>query len=56
MFWLVQSCLQTRGDWARLAYESVVDAAGHGRVYAETFFTPARHLALGRISVTSWPA
>lgn len=48
VFWLVQSCLQTRGDWARLAYESVVDGAAHGRVYAETFFTPARHLALGQ--------
>jgi adenosine deaminase len=48
VFWLVQSCLQTRDDWARLAYESVVDAAAHGRVYAETFFTPARHLADGQ--------
>jgi adenosine deaminase len=47
VFWLVQSCLQSRDDWARLAHESVVDAAGHGRVYAETFFTPARHLAAG---------
>ncbi|MFI5041351.1 MAG: adenosine deaminase [Acidimicrobiales bacterium] len=48
VFWLVQSCLVTRGDWARLAYESVVDGAAHGRVYAETFFTPARHLAGGQ--------
>jgi adenosine deaminase len=48
VFWLVQSCLQTRDDWARLAHESVVDAAAHGRVYAETFFTPARHLAAGQ--------
>jgi adenosine deaminase len=48
VFWLVQSCLQTRDDWARLAYESVVDAAAHGRIYAETFFTPARHLAEGQ--------
>jgi adenosine deaminase len=48
IFWLVQSVLQTPGDWARLAYESVVDAANHGRVYAETFFTPARHLAGGQ--------
>ena len=48
VFWLVQSCLQSRDDWARLAYESVVDAAAHGRVYAETFFTPARHLAEGQ--------
>ena len=48
VFWLVQSCLKTRADWARLAYESVIDGAAHGRVYAETFFTPARHLAEGQ--------
>jgi adenosine deaminase len=48
VFWLVQSTLVTRGDWARLAYESIIDAAGHGRRYAETFFTPARHLAAGQ--------
>src|ERR1700687_5519297 len=48
VFWIVQSCLSTRDDWARLGYESVVDAAAHGRVYAETFFTPARHLADGQ--------
>jgi adenosine deaminase len=47
VFWLVQSCLVDRSDWARLAYESVTDAAAHGRVYAESFFTPARHLAGG---------
>jgi adenosine deaminase len=48
IFWLVQSVLQSPGDWARLAYESVIDAASHGRIYAETFFTPARHLAAGQ--------
>jgi adenosine deaminase len=48
VFWMVQSCLCTRDDWSRLAYESVVDGAAHGRVYAETFFTPARHLAGGQ--------
>lgn len=48
VFWLVQSCLGSREDWARLAYESVIDAAAHGRVYAESFFTPARHLAEGQ--------
>jgi adenosine deaminase len=48
VFWLVQSCLASREDWARLAYESVTDAAAHGRVYAETFFTPGRHLAAGQ--------
>jgi adenosine deaminase len=48
VFWLVQSCLGGRDDWARLAYESVIDGAAHGRIYAETFFTPARHLAAGQ--------
>jgi adenosine deaminase len=48
VFWLVQSCLRTRSDWARLAYESVMDGARHGRIYAETFFTPARHLDMGQ--------
>ncbi len=48
VFWLVQACLVDRQDWTRLAYESVVDAAAHGRVYAECFFTPARHLATGQ--------
>jgi adenosine deaminase len=48
IFWLVQSAIADRGDWARVAYESVVDAAPHGLVYRETFFTPARHLAAGQ--------
>jgi adenosine deaminase len=48
VFWLVQSTLGDRADWARLAYESVVDGAAHGLVYRETFFTPARHLAAGQ--------
>ncbi len=48
VFWLVQSTLADRGDWARLAYESVVDGAEHGLVYRETFFTPARHLDAGQ--------
>lgn len=47
VFWLVQSTLVDRGDWARLAYESIVDGAAHGLVYRETFFTPARHLDAG---------
>ena len=47
VFWLVQSCLRDRADWARLAYESILDAAAHGVIYRETFFTPARHLAAG---------
>jgi adenosine deaminase len=45
IFWLGQSTLAARDDWARLAYESVVDGAAHGVVYRESFFTPARHLA-----------
>jgi len=48
VFWLVQETLGTPEDWARLAYESVVDGAAHGLVYRETFFTPARHLAAGQ--------
>jgi adenosine deaminase len=48
VFWLVQSTLATRDDWARLAYESIVDGAEHGLAYRETFFTPARHLAAGQ--------
>ena len=48
IFWLGQSTLGTRDDWARLAYESVVDGAAHGVVYRESFFTPARHLAAGQ--------
>jgi adenosine deaminase len=48
VFWLVQSTLATRDDWARLAYESVVDGAAHGLVHRETFFTPTRHLASGQ--------
>jgi adenosine deaminase len=48
IFWLVQSTLAGREDWARLAYESVIDGAEHGVVYREAFFTPARHLANGQ--------
>jgi adenosine deaminase len=48
VFWLVQSTLGGREDWARLAYESIVDGAAHGLVYRETFFTPARHLDAGQ--------
>jgi adenosine deaminase len=48
VFWLVQSTLCTRADWARLAYEAVVDSASHGVVHQECFFTPARHLAAGQ--------
>jgi adenosine deaminase len=48
IFWLGQSTLSSRDDWARLAYESVIDGAAHGVVYRESFFTPARHLAAGQ--------
>ena len=48
VFWLVQSTLGSRDDWARLAYESIVDGTAHGLVYRETFFTPARHLEAGQ--------
>ena len=48
IFWLVQELLADRDDWARAAYESIVDAAPHGLRYREMFFTPARHLASGQ--------
>ncbi len=48
IFWLVQELLSTPDDWARAAYESLLDGAGHGLRYREMFFTPARHLAAGQ--------
>ena len=48
VFWLVQSVLADRDDWARLGYESVLDGAAAGRVYAEVFVSPGRHLAGGQ--------
>ena len=48
IFWLVQSLIADREDWARVAYESIIDAAPHGLKYREMFFTPARHLAEGQ--------
>lgn len=48
VFWLVQSLIGDREDWARVAYESIVDAVPHGLRHREMFFTPARHLAAGQ--------
>ena len=48
IFWLVQETLVDPDDWARVAYESLSDAATHGLRYREMFFTPARHLAAGQ--------
>jgi adenosine deaminase len=48
IFWLVQETLVDPADWARIAYESLVDGAAHGLRYRETFFTPARHIAMGQ--------
>jgi len=48
VFWLVQELIGDREDWARVAHESLVDAAPHGLRYREMFFTPARHLAAGQ--------
>lgn len=48
VFWPVQSVLADQGDWERLGYECVLDGAAAGRVYAEVFVTPARHLAAGQ--------
>jgi adenosine deaminase len=48
VFWLVQETLSTPDDWARAAYESLLDAAPHGLRYREMFFTPTRHLSRGQ--------
>ena len=48
IFWLVQETIVTRDDWARIAYESLIDGSAHGLRYREMFFTPARHLATGQ--------
>ena len=48
IFWMVQETLASPDDWARIAYESLVDGAEHGLRYREMFFTPARHLAAGQ--------
>jgi adenosine deaminase len=48
IFWLVQETIVTRDDWARVAYESLIDGSAHGLRYREMFFTPARHLATGQ--------
>jgi adenosine deaminase len=48
IFWLVQELIGDRDDWARVAFESLVDAAPHGLRYREAFFTPTRHLAAGQ--------
>ena len=48
IFWLVQSLIGDRDDWARVAHEATLDAAPHGLRYREAFFTPARHLEAGQ--------
>ena len=48
IFWLVQALIADRSDWARIAHESILDAAPHGLRYREMFFTPARHLEMGQ--------
>jgi adenosine deaminase len=48
IFWLVQSLIGDREDWARVAYEATIDAVPHGLRYREAFFTPARHLETGQ--------
>jgi adenosine deaminase len=48
IFWLVQSLIGDRDDWARVGYEATLDAAPHGLRYREAFFTPARHLEAGQ--------
>jgi adenosine deaminase len=48
IFWLVQEMLTGPEDWERVIYEALLDAAPHGLLYCEMFFTPARHLAAGQ--------
>ena len=48
VLWLIQDLIGDRDDWARIAYESLFDAALHGLRYREMFFTPARNLAAGQ--------
>ncbi len=48
IFWFVQELLCDPGDWERIAYESILDAAPHGLRYREAFFTPARHVEAGQ--------
>jgi adenosine deaminase len=48
VFWLVQELLVEPADWARIAYESLIDGSAHGLRYREMFFTPARHLGAGQ--------
>jgi adenosine deaminase len=44
----VQSVLADQSDWERLGYESVLDGAAAGRVYAEVFVSPTRHVTEGQ--------
>jgi adenosine deaminase len=48
LFRVCQSVLRTRDDWARLAYESVLDAARANVVYREAFISPAYFLGGGQ--------
>ena len=48
LFRATQSVLRTRQDWARLGYESVLDAARANVVYREAFISPAYFLGGGQ--------
>jgi adenosine deaminase len=48
LFRAVQSVLKTRDDWARLAYESVLDSARANVIYREAFVSPAYFLGTGQ--------
>jgi adenosine deaminase len=48
LFRAAQSVLRTRGDWARLGYESVLDAARANVIYREAFISPAYFLGGGQ--------
>lgn len=45
IFERLSSTLCTRSDFARVTYESLVDAAGANVIYRETFFDPTTHPA-----------
>jgi adenosine deaminase len=48
LFRATQAVLRTREDWARLGYESVLDAARANVIYREAFISPAYFLGGGQ--------
>jgi adenosine deaminase len=48
LFRAAQSVLRIRDDWARIAYESVIDSARANVIYREAFISPAYFLGSGQ--------